>query len=155
LVALQVDHYVIHSRMKCHAMRGDLAGVTQAKEDMEAGGVASNERTFSVLVLSLLQCGQTHKAELLLRNALSRRLYIHDSLFMAFLRHYAAAQDLQGVQDVFQVRGLAPTSAGLPLACSGCPHVFALSYHLRPTATASRSAPLPPCGMPCCGRWPS
>ncbi|TFJ84003.1 hypothetical protein NSK_005098 [Nannochloropsis salina CCMP1776] len=86
-----IDHYVIHSYMKAHAVRGNLAGVTEAKEKMEALRVPANERTFSVLVLSLLRCGQVEKAELLLKNALARQTYVHDSLFVAFIQHYTSA----------------------------------------------------------------
>lgn len=99
---LGLDHYLIHSQMKCHAVRQDLAGVTEVKERMDRLRVPPNERTFSVLVLSLLRCGETAKAELLLRNALARSLYIHDSLFMAFLHHYASAGQLEQVDATFQ-----------------------------------------------------
>lgn len=98
------DHYVIHSQMKAHAAKGQLQGVTEAKERMEALRIPPNERTFSVLVLALLRCGQAEKARLLLRNALSRQLYVHDSLFVAFIRHHVAAspRDMEGARDVFE-----------------------------------------------------
>lgn len=99
-----LDHYVIHSQMKAHAARGHLQGVTDAKERMEALRIPPNERTFSVLVLALLRCGQAAQATLLLRNALSRQLYVHDSLFLAFIQHHmapaaAAAADGDDHQD--------------------------------------------------------
>ena len=99
---LRTDHYVVHSLMKCHAVRGNLTGVTEVKDMMDRLRVVPSERTFSVLVLSLLRCGETHKAELLLRNALTRSLYIHDSLFMAFLQHYAKRNDLESARQVFR-----------------------------------------------------
>ena len=99
-----MDHYVAHSYMKAHATQGNLAGVTEAKEKMEATRVPPNERTFSVLVLSLLRCGQVDKADLLLKNALSRHLYVHDSLFMAFIQHHMATQppNLAAAREVFE-----------------------------------------------------
>lgn len=99
---LGLDHYLIHAEMKCHAVRGDLAGVTEVKERMDRLRVPPNERTFSVLVLALLRCGEVAKAELLLRNALARTLYIHDSLFMAFLQHYASTGQAEAVDTTFR-----------------------------------------------------
>jgi hypothetical protein len=101
-----LDHYVIHSQMKAHAAKGHLAGVTEAKERMESLKIPPNERTFSVLVLALLRCGQRDQAALLLRNALSRRLYVHDSLFLAFIQHHMTAgptpPDLDAARQVFE-----------------------------------------------------
>lgn len=111
-----LDHYVIHSQMKAHAAKGGLQGVTEAKEKMEALKIPPNERTFSVLVLALLRCGQAAKAELLLRNALSRQLYVHDSLFVAFIQHHmgatASPPDLPAARAAFDAFRARHTHAG-------------------------------------------
>lgn len=115
-----LDHYVIHSQMKAHAAGGGLQGVTEAKEKMESLKIPPNERTFSVLVLALLRCGQAAKAELLLRNALSRQLYVHDSLFVAFIQHHMAQSppDLPAARAAFDAfrarRGGAPQPGAPP-----------------------------------------
>jgi pentatricopeptide repeat protein len=98
------DHYVAHALIKCHAARADVPALKAAYAGMGSRQLSPNARTFSVVVLGLLRCGEGGAAEAMLTQALAEGEGVHETVIMGFLQHYAAQREAGKLGQLFDAQ---------------------------------------------------